>query len=1410
MENGLDTPKPLDASKTPNGYSSVELQLRFICRRSSRDGVALCGMLKECLRPVEKNINVTAHVSTLDEGNFDNDTYKFFVRIVCENPDERKFEDLLLEFFSVWTRLRETTDDEKGKKEPLFFELCQDVAFQCSFVACHRWKRISEVKLGYFLGLGKFYSACAIDQGVYDIFFCDFEHDTQRIEMVFAERRGESTQEKTATRYKLSLCYKSLNYVTVDYDQYWADLYLAVKYPPLLWKWKTTDGHSSRNEAVVSLPFCSREMLGSCSVIMLRLHVLQEAEDDALWGLICRLKRRARIPVYFGRVTIESLTKLPDHEMTESSWNFDCQYYWCALKSRGLSVASQMDSNFADQLLTAFAQNQKATEQALSYILSLVDQLQEIFLPSSFKKYFDKYDSLDLAELERIEKSGSDDGMIRVRKVVFTPTRTLITVPDTMLSNRVIRRFGAEWALRVSFRSDNGNRMRAFSFNSDDVDEVIRRPLRNGLTIGDRHYEFLGWSNSQLRDGGCYFYCKTAQGETVSDIRKWMGNFDGIGNIPKLMSRMGQCFTQSLSAVEVPYPIGSSEVPIQEDCFSLLNGEKVFCFSDGVGQISVPLAEEVAERLSLSPVPSAFQIRFAGCKGMLAVNPRLPEVQKMVFRKSMLKFITETSNVLEIVKTSQPCAVNLNRPLILILDQVAECENPLVRKNMQRRINELLNEQLYGLSDMLLLESCSRRELPKSVQLGIDFKRLSEVGIRLTNEVFFRNMMLAIYSSKVKEQLFKLKIDVPPHLGRTLFGILDETRTLAPDEVFIQISTDISEPGENLKVIEGAVMVTKSPCIVPGDVRILNAVKTDLLMHLRDVIVFSKIGLRPVMDQMAGSDLDGDEYLAFWDPGLMFTQNYEPLSFQKPEVPKFEGEITTEAMIDFFITYLCSDSIGTIATSHMVAADKLGLFAKVPMQLANKHTMAVDFPKTGVVPEKLTNEERIYEYPDYLSLGSRPTYKSKWLPGPMTRRVRSVIDIIDLSSVRRFEASIDYDLAYGSWKDFTVSAAHSYSKYRQLLFSLLSEYGIESEFQLFSGHFTDLKGRLSRGERDDYSLFTTERIVQMRLKRLIAKFRNHFAREFNMDSSELVTNEKALAKASAWYMVAYRDREVVNSRSAFSFGWIMWDLLAVIKERRPENLRAPCNPVMDHLEQLIKKSSARKFECLKKTLSKCGITNSYNDEIMHVLCIFLEWCLRSRLVTEPGSEELLFTFAEIFDRFLNHLKDSPHVLPFDMSTSDEAGQFVISSLSKGQLLMELFKYLGTRADDTPRSHTKEYGDALRAALVDLAFKAYHKAAFSGEFSSLYLEEPKRVESDAKEMEPMTFLPTQSIEFKFGMGYVCEKLRTWSGVTHLTYRSKGRGYYLVSAIGTLEARFRLYDLLIYDDLESALEFDICPF
>ena len=47
-------------------------------------------------------------------------------------------------------------------------------------------------------------------------------------------------------------------------------------------------------------------------------------------------------------------------------------------------------------------------------------------------------------------------------------------------------------------------------------------------------------------------------------------------------------------------------------------------------------------------------------------------------------------------------------------------------------------------------------------------------------------------------------------------------------------------------------VVTRNPCLHPGDVRQLEAVHASQLTHLVDCIVFPRVGLRPLPNEMAG------------------------------------------------------------------------------------------------------------------------------------------------------------------------------------------------------------------------------------------------------------------------------------------------------------------------------------------------------------------------------------------------------------------------------------------------------------------------------------------------------------------------------------------------------------------------------
>ena len=53
--------------------------------------------------------------------------------------------------------------------------------------------------------------------------------------------------------------------------------------------------------------------------------------------------------------------------------------------------------------------------------------------------------------------------------------------------------------------------------------------------------------------------------------------------------------------------------------------------------------------------------------------------------------------------------------------------------------------------------------------------------------------------------------------------------------------------------LTGPVVVTRNPCLHPGDVRQLQAVDVPNLSHLVDCIVFPQSGMRPHPNEMSGN-----------------------------------------------------------------------------------------------------------------------------------------------------------------------------------------------------------------------------------------------------------------------------------------------------------------------------------------------------------------------------------------------------------------------------------------------------------------------------------------------------------------------------------------------------------------------------
>lgn len=119
-----------------------------------------------------------------------------------------------------------------------------------------------------------------------------------------------------------------------------------------------------------------------------------------------------------------------------------------------------------------------------------------------------------------------------------------------------------------------------------------------------------------------------------------------------------------------------------------------------------------------------------------------------------------------------------------------------------------------------------------------------------------RSLVTAEYQKMLNKQSDqRCRILLPE--SRLLFGICDPLGILEEGECYLRV-TDESSGGCPITINGCEVLVTRNPCLHPGDMRKLMAIDRPQLSHLKDCVVFSVKGNRPAADQMSGGDLDGD------------------------------------------------------------------------------------------------------------------------------------------------------------------------------------------------------------------------------------------------------------------------------------------------------------------------------------------------------------------------------------------------------------------------------------------------------------------------------------------------------------------------------------------------------------------------
>ncbi|KAI8148427.1 RNA dependent RNA polymerase-domain-containing protein [Fennellomyces sp. T-0311] len=728
--------------------------------------------------------------------------------------------------------------------------------------------------------------------------------------------------------------------------------------------------------------------------------------------------------------------------------------------------------------------------------------------------------------------------LISVKKILVTPTTLRIEPPQVETANRVLRQFRAhlDRFLRVQFIDERGTQVHTssnMSLNNDAVYNRLARVLRNGIQIGSVHYTFLAFSSSQLREHGCWFFANTTT-VTVDNIRRWMGNFSEKRVAAKYAARMGQCFSSTQAITK----LAEEQVEVIPDI-----ERNEYTFSDGVGLISPELAQVVAHahRHRQAQTSSAFQFRLGGAKGVLTVAKHLKE-KVVQLRPSQIKFVS-THRMLEINRVGYASPVYLNRQVILLLSSLGVEDY---------RFMELLKEMLSQIDNILQDPvQCGVILKQNSDEYGIhrSMERIVSAGFLEAGDAYITNLIKVFRVSRLKEAKKKAKIHVPD--ATFALGVLDETNTLEPNQIFFQFIDG--------KVIQGDVVLYRCPCLHPGDVRVVQAVDCPALHDLHEVIVFSQKGERDVPSMCSGGDLDGDTYSIIWDNRLFPTnRNADPMTHKVESPGELNRHVEVSDIQDFFLDYVQNDNLGQIANAHMVFADMSpdGACADVCKRWAERHSVAVDFPKTGKVAD-ISDMELPTSYPDFMEKKSKRSYESPKVLGQLYRA-------IDVNELNEYENGLESNPKYDNrmWvagmEKYVYAARTLKEKYDEDVRDLMRQFGVPTEAELMSGSI--VKWLKQDGRESFYE-------ARNHARREVHRLREHWRHQHfpslrkKKPKHSRAQKEEDEAKAAAWYYVTYHEVEQLaedrRNKRLLSFPWVAEEILCKFARTNPNTPHAP-------------------------------------------------------------------------------------------------------------------------------------------------------------------------------------------------------------------------------------------------------------
>ena len=236
----------------------------------------------------------------------------------------------------------------------------------------------------------------------------------------------------------------------------------------------------------------------------------------------------------------------------------------------------------------------------------------------------------------RVPDLGNPDGLVKSIDLHSDSTSQAITLKWIKIpGNRATSNIDPNHLIHIAvtnFRLQDSSVTPPQPATTRESTDYLVRFLKSGVTLNGTHYSFYGHSNSQLKSRSCFL--RKGSSEEIDRIVESLGDFAKIKTVAKKAKRIGLLFSTADRVVNVA-PNRCQDIPDIED--GGLN------FTDGCGLISLEFAKLLVRKKPITfrnkkYMPSVFQIRYRGYKGVVTLDTAMKGAIWLRLRKSMKKF----------------------------------------------------------------------------------------------------------------------------------------------------------------------------------------------------------------------------------------------------------------------------------------------------------------------------------------------------------------------------------------------------------------------------------------------------------------------------------------------------------------------------------------------------------------------------------------------------------------------------------------------------------------------------------------------------------------------------------------------------------------------------------------------------